>query len=122
MLHETVEHAARRRIKDELGVRAAGLRIVLPDFRYRAEKDGIVENELCPVLVGTVSGPLRPNPEEVNAIRWVTWPSFVDEVADPANGYSPWAREEVAELAAKAGFGVPFPETAGATTAEGGTL
>lgn len=105
MLHESVEHAARRRLRYELGLTVSDLRIVLPDFRYRAEKDAVVENELCPVLIGTTDTEPRPNPAEVNDIRWIRWTDFVVEVADPANGYSPWAREEVELLAATAHLG-----------------
>lgn len=99
MLHESVEAAARRRLKYELGMSVGELHLILPDFRYRAEKDGVVENEICPVFVGFTNTEPRPNPEEVNAVRWVAWNEFVIEVADPANGYSPWAREEVELLA-----------------------
>ncbi len=100
MLFESVEDAARRRLKYELGISASDLEIVLPDFRYRAEKDGVVENEICPVLVGIFNDLPRPNPAEVNDTRWVNWGAFIIEVSDPANGYSPWAIEEV-ELLAK---------------------
>ncbi len=95
MLHETVENAAKRRLKYELGVTGVELTVVLPDFRYRAEKDGVVENEICPVLVCFFSGQPHPNPAEVNDIRWVFWDEFIKNVSDPANGYSPWAVEEV---------------------------
>lgn len=95
MLHESVESAARRRLKYELGMRVEKLHLILPDFRYRAEKDGVVENEICPVYVGFASAQPKPNPNEVNDVKWVDWERFVVEVADPANGYSPWAREEV---------------------------
>jgi len=101
MLHETTERAARRRLKYELGMRVDKLHLILTDFRYRAEKDGVVENEICPVFVGFASTKPSPNPEEVNDVKWVNWEQFVVVVADPANGYSPWAREEV-ELLAKA--------------------
>jgi isopentenyl-diphosphate delta-isomerase len=95
MLHENVLDAARRRIRYELGIKASDLTIVLPDFRYRAEKDGVVENEICPVLVGFAPATMpRFNPEEVNSVRWIRWEDFLDEVRDPANGYSPWAIEE----------------------------
>ncbi|MFN0138579.1 MAG: hypothetical protein ACKVQW_00650, partial [Pyrinomonadaceae bacterium] len=50
-------------------------------------------------LVGHTDTQPRPNQSEVNAIRWVDWREFITEVADPANGYSPWAREEVELLA-----------------------
>lgn len=104
MLHESVEHAARRRLKYELGMSVGELHLMLPDFRYRAERDGVVENEICPVFVGFSNAEPRPNPDEVNAVRWVGWDQFVIEVADPANGYSPWAREEVELLSANPQF------------------
>lgn len=94
MLHEGVVDAAKRRLAYELGVKARELSMLLPDYRYRAEKDGVVENEICPVLAGFIEGEPRPNPDEVADIRWVKWDDFVLEVADPANGYSPWAVEE----------------------------
>lgn len=100
MLHETVKQAANRRLKYELGISKVKLDVILPDFRYRAEKDGIVENEICPVLVGFTESQPRPNPNEVNDTKWVEWSGFVKEVRDPVNGFSPWAVEEV-ELLAK---------------------
>lgn len=95
MLHETVEQAATRRMKYELGISGVQLDVVLPDFRYCAEKDGVVENEICPVLVGFCSAWPRPNPKEVYNTKWVDWNKFINDVTDPANGFSPWAVEEV---------------------------
>ena len=98
MLHETTAKAAARRLQFELGIKGVDLHLVLPDFRYRAEKDGVVENELCPVFVGFYDGPIRANDAEVNSVRWTDWAAFIDEVGDPAKGYSPWAIEEVEQL------------------------
>ena len=95
MLHESTEAAVRRRLKYELGLDVGKLDLVLPDFRYRAEKDGVVENEICPVFVAFCDTEPKPNPTEVNDIRWVPWVQFAEDLKDPANGYSPWAREEV---------------------------
>lgn len=95
MLHEATEAAARRRLKYELGLTIRKLELVLPDFRYRAEKDGVVENEICPVFVGFSDAEPVTNDDEVNDFRWVPWTRFAEDVKDPANGYSPWAREEV---------------------------
>lgn len=104
MLNETVERAANRRLKYELGIRNVKLNILLPDFRYRAEKDGIVENEICPVLVGFFASEPRPNPKEVHDTKWVEWSGFVHDVSDPANGFSPWAIKEVELLAKEPSF------------------
>jgi isopentenyl-diphosphate Delta-isomerase len=95
MLHEKTEASVRRRLKYELGLEVKELELVLPDFRYRAEKDGVVENEICPVFVGFTSLQPISNPAEVNDVKWVNWAKFRADVSDPENGYSPWAREEV---------------------------
>lgn len=104
MLHERTVNAAKRRLKYELGIGGANLKVVLPDFRYRAEKDGVVENEICPVFVGTTDKLPRPNPDEVGAIRWVKWEEFLTDVRKPDTEVSPWAVEEVELLAASSEF------------------
>ena len=90
MLHESVDDAARRRIKFELGVTGIDLSVAVPKFQYRAEKDGIVENEICPVLIGRVTEEPRPNPDEIETIRWVNWNAFVASLDDPVTDISPW--------------------------------
>jgi isopentenyldiphosphate isomerase len=95
MLHESTESAAARRLRFELGIGGVDLTFVLPDFRYRAEKDGVVENEICPVLVGCYDGNIDPNPTEVANVRWVDWDEFVASVNGPDPGISPWAVDEV---------------------------
>jgi isopentenyl-diphosphate delta-isomerase len=97
MLHEVTHAAAKRRLRFELGIRGVELHCLLPDFRYRAEKDGIVENEICPVFVGFTDKLPRPNPAEVAETRWVGWDEFLAMARDPESGISPWAIEE-AEL------------------------
>jgi isopentenyl-diphosphate delta-isomerase len=98
MLHELTESAARRRLKLELGLTGVVLRLALPDFRYRAERDGIVENEICPVLIGFTDDEPRPNPGEVESVKWVNWPAFVASLDDPDIDISPWAIEEAREF------------------------
>lgn len=98
MLHETVENAAKRRLKFELGISGVDLKVALPDFRYRAEKDGVVENEICPVLIGALLKEPKPNSDEVETIKWVNWNSFVASLDDPKTDISPWAILEVREL------------------------
>lgn len=98
MLHESVLDAAVRRTRFELGVRPQNLVNALPNFRYRAELVGIVENEICPVLVGLIDRQPRPNPDEVAATKWVPWEKFVEMTRDPGSGLSPWSVLETEEL------------------------
>ena len=95
---EAIDEAVHRRVGQELGLEVADLRLVLPRFRYRAEQDGVVENEMCPVFVGTASGVLAPDPDEVEEARWEPWPTFRAGVLDGSREVSKWCREQVAEL------------------------
>lgn len=88
---EATEPAIARRAQDELGLTVREVRVVLPDFRYRAtDASGIVENEVCPVYLAITDEAPRPHPDEVMEARW----------ADPADlgaalraapwAFSPW--------------------------------
>ena len=96
--------AATRRMRFELGLDPQDLRVVLPDFSYRASDGRVEENELCPVFVCTISGEVRARADEVDAVAWWSWQQFLDAAADPGSGLSPWAREQ-APLLDKALFG-----------------
>ncbi len=94
---ERLDDAVRRRAADELGLEARDLRLVLPRFAYRAEMDGIVERELCPVLVGRIDAEPRPDPAEVDSFEWADWSAFAAEVL-AGRDVSLWCRRQVAEL------------------------
>jgi len=104
MLHEKSMDGAKRRLKFELGISGVELELILPNFRYRAEKDGVVENEICPVFVGRTVKLPKPNPDEVAETKWVDWEEFRATISLPESGISPWAVEEVELLAASEEF------------------
>ena len=95
---EQLEEAVRRRAERELGMRVAQLRLVLPEFRYRAELDGVVENEICPVLVAVADSEPSPAPDEVEEHEWVDWSEFSTSVLDGTRSISPWCRLQVEQL------------------------
>ena len=99
MLHESVTSAAKRRLRYELGIKGVEPMTILPEFRYRAEKDGVVENEICPVLVGFISEDPKINRDEVSDFKWVDWEGFLTKINEPGNGFSPWCIEEANLLA-----------------------
>lgn len=110
MLHESVKNAAKRRLSYELGLKKIDLEVVLPDFRYRAEKDGVVENEICPVLVGFTGKTPNINKREVSEFKWVKWETFLSDCNSPDSEYSPWAIEEANLLADDPVFNKLFRE------------
>ena len=100
---EPMADAVRRRVRQELGVDADDVRLVLPGFRYRAvAADGTVENELCPVFVARCPDPedLRPDPTEVDDAAWVPWPDLRADVLAGRREVSRWCVEQVAALPA----------------------
>ncbi|KUL23240.1 isopentenyl-diphosphate Delta-isomerase [Streptomyces regalis] len=89
-----------RRLHDELGSAAVRMDVVLPVVRYRAVmSNGIVENELGPVLRVLPRLPVVPDPEEIAGVRWVSWEPFVASVLDGSQEISPWSRITVERLA-----------------------
>src|SRR6476659_1491059 len=73
-LGETLREAVRRHLAAELGGDLRRVALALGDFAYRAEMpSGIVEHELCPVVVAEVDGPLRLDPAEADGAEWVEW-------------------------------------------------
>ncbi|MEV4844471.1 isopentenyl-diphosphate Delta-isomerase [Micromonospora matsumotoense] len=94
---EPMTDAVHRRAFAELGLTLSDLRLVLPRFRYRAELDGVVENEMCPVYVARAADEPVPNPDEVDRVEWVDWDSFRNRTRTDGT-LSPWCRLQVDEL------------------------
>lgn len=95
---ETTVDAAKRRLRDELGVEGVEIKEVAP-YRYRfADANGIVENEICPVLVGFFDGDLKPSSAEIDEWKWMDWNTFLEEIKTNPSPYSPWSKEEAVIL------------------------
>jgi isopentenyl-diphosphate delta-isomerase len=95
---EDMAQAVLRRLRDELGLRCSDPELLLPGFRYRAEMDGVVENEMCPVFRVFSDDEPTPNPDEVDSTERVTWTEFAESVLDGTREISPWSKLQVAEL------------------------
>ena len=95
---ESNEEAVRRRVRQELGITPENLTLVLPDFRYQAEMNGIMENEICPVFVALALQPPCPDPTEVEHVQWIPWSSFIERVQRQPETLSPWSVLETRQL------------------------
>ena len=93
MLHENNIEAAKRRLRDELSLEVETIEEVAP-YRYQFTKDGVMENEICPILVGFTQNEPKINPDEVEAIQWVSWEEFLADITKNPEKYSPWCVEE----------------------------
>lgn len=96
-LNESNIDAAKRRIKEELGIGVENIEEAAY-YRYKFSKDGIMENEICPILMGTVENEININKDEVEAVKWINWNDFLEEINNPPVGekdkYSPWCIEQ----------------------------
>ena len=90
---ESMEVATRRRLDDELNIDAE-LKFVYK-FRYQASFGELgSEHELCHAFLGRVSGIVRPNEEEIAAIRFVMPDALTVELEENPDLFTPWFRLE----------------------------
>ena len=69
---EPVSESVRRRLRQELGIGAVELVLVLPRFRYQARMaNGVLENEVCPVYAAYWTP--RPRPTRRRSPRPGGW-------------------------------------------------
>jgi len=87
---ETMEAAIHRRLYEELGLRCP-LQFLFK-FQYQAQFDAAgAEQELCSVFVGRTSDPVRVEPSEISAWRWISPESLQAELAGSEAGkFTPW--------------------------------
>jgi isopentenyl-diphosphate delta-isomerase len=87
---ETMEEATHRRLYEELGLRCP-LRFLFK-FQYQAQFDAAgAEQELCSVFVGRTSDPVRIDPTEILAWRWISPEALQAELAGAgAERFTPW--------------------------------
>ncbi len=95
---EDMAEAVARRADRELGLVLDDVRVMLPDFRYRAtDAGGIVENEICPVFRADAVADPHPAADEVADWRWVEPAALVAAVTLTPWAYSPWLSLQLSE-------------------------
>ncbi|MBI5449306.1 isopentenyl-diphosphate Delta-isomerase [Candidatus Gottesmanbacteria bacterium] len=93
---ENVVNAAKRRLKDELGIRLGSISIQeITPYRYRfTDVNGVVENEICPILVAYAEIEPKFNFDEIDDWKWISWNEFLEDIKKNSQAYSPWSVEE----------------------------
>ncbi|MGH7868991.1 MAG: isopentenyl-diphosphate Delta-isomerase [Candidatus Dormibacteraceae bacterium] len=96
---EPLADAVRRRLRDELSLTVCDIDLVLPTFRYQAVMpNGVIENEMCPVLRASSDADPIPDPQEVDDYRWMDWAEFIETVTSGVLDVSPWCTSQVDQL------------------------
>jgi isopentenyl-diphosphate Delta-isomerase len=91
---ESLDTAVHRRLREELGM-SCPLQFLFK-FQYQAQFDDAAgERELCSVFIGRCDQPVRSNPREVAAWRWISPPALLAELRQPGiERFTPWFRLE----------------------------
>lgn len=88
---ERVE-AVKRRLFYELGLTADSLTLVVSKYIYKTPPyNGIIEHEFCPIYVAITKDDPKPNPDEVEAYKWVEWSWYINEIKTDSKDYSVFA-------------------------------
>jgi isopentenyl-diphosphate delta-isomerase len=89
--HETVSHASRRRLREEMGFESNLMEVF--SFIYRAKlEDGFTENEYDHVLVGSFEGVPKPDPAEICEWKWMGLQTLGVDLKEHPEKYTYWFR------------------------------
>ena len=95
-----MEVACARRLQQELGM-SCELEFVYK-FQYYAKYAEVgAESELCHVYIGKTANQPKPNPGEIAATQWLSFEQLEQGLIDSAGQYTPWFKQEWAELKAQ---------------------
>jgi isopentenyl-diphosphate Delta-isomerase len=94
---ESMETAIHRRLYEELGLRCP-LQFLFK-FQYQAQFESAgSEQELCSVFIGRSGDPVRTDPREIMAWRWILPEALQAELAAEADKFTPWFKMEWARV------------------------
>ena len=94
---ESMETAIHRRLYEELGLRCP-LQFLFK-FQYHAQFESAgSEQELCSVFIGRSRDPVRTDPKEISAWRWIHPQALQAELAGSAEKFTPWFKLEWARI------------------------
>ncbi|RCU43121.1 isopentenyl-diphosphate Delta-isomerase [Chryseobacterium lacus] len=88
-IQETFLEGAKRRMMEEMGIEAEIEEKF--HFIYKAEVgNGLLEHELDRVFVGTYNGSFRLNPDEVEAVRYISMDDLEMEMKEHPEHFTEW--------------------------------
>jgi isopentenyl-diphosphate Delta-isomerase len=94
---ESMEGAIQRRLYEELGLRCP-LQFLFK-FQYQAQFESAgSEQELCSVFIGRSRDPVRTDPDEIMAWRWIPPQALQAELTADADKFTPWFKMEWARI------------------------
>jgi len=94
---ETMDEASRRRIWEELGLRADPQYLYKFEYHAQFDEDG-AEHELCWVYIGRCDGEPVTNENEISEWRFVSVEALEQELENAPESFTPWFKLEWQEI------------------------
>lgn len=95
--NETIEHAAHRRLQEEMGFICTLEKKF--SFIYKAQlENGLTEYELDHVFIGLSDDIPTPNPSEVSDFKWISTENLKSEMSAFPNRFTEWFKIIVPEV------------------------
>lgn len=88
---EDTDAAARRRLKEEMGVDCALSHLFLTHYRAPVG-EGLIEDEMVHVYHAVYTGPVQPDPAEVHEFGWFSRDFLMQDIAARPELYTYWFR------------------------------
>jgi len=88
--NETVIEAAKRRLKEEMGIECE-LQFI-DKITYRAKVGDLIEHEIDYIFVGHFEGNPQVNKEEVEDWAWVPFDKLKEDIKKNPLEYTPWLK------------------------------
>ena len=96
--NETYEKALQRSFENELRItKVVPLKHAF-DFRYEEDLGDNKENEYCKVFIGSYEGEYKPNPEEIDSLKFMHLSELREFVKKNGSKCTKWLRETVKRM------------------------
>ncbi len=89
-VRETPVESAHRAMHTELGLHAEVSEAGIVRYGAFDETTGLSEREHDHIFVGQFTGEVRANPDEVEAVRWISIENLHSEIANHPEMFAPW--------------------------------
>lgn len=87
---EDYKIAILREVEEEIGVSNAKPERIGEIVYQVSDGNGMAENEYCALFRMTTERGIKPDPKEVNEIKWVQWHQLQKDIQKYPEEYAPW--------------------------------
>ena len=88
--NESLEGAAHRRLKEEMGFECALVHLKSAGFIYKVKVNDLFEYEYDHIFVGKFNQAPRPNPQEVEDYQWIDQEKLKKDILANPDKYTYW--------------------------------